>query len=87
MVWAAVLLSFYLLALSLVQQWMDAGGRLPTEWLLMLGFGLLSWVLWWVLGKSRDTLSHSARRRIILEEDAVEPAAPLPTSRLDVITK
>jgi basic amino acid/polyamine antiporter, APA family len=66
LVWAAVLFSFYLLVLSLVQQWMDAGRRLPTEWLLMVGFGSVSWVLWFTLRRSRSSLSSEARRRIIL---------------------
>jgi len=87
LVWAAALFSIYLLVLSLVQQWMDAGGRLPAEWLLIVGFGSLSWLLWWVLAKSRDSLSNVERRRIILEENVVETASPVPTSRLDVITK
>ncbi len=68
LVWAAVLFSFYLLVLSLVQQWMDAGRRLPTEWLLMVGFSALAWLLWLGLRSSRDSLSPGQRRRIILEE-------------------
>jgi basic amino acid/polyamine antiporter, APA family len=66
LVWAAVLFSFYLLVLSLVQQWMDAGRHLPTEWLLMVGFGSLAWALWFAQRKSRDSLNSAARRRIIL---------------------
>jgi hypothetical protein len=66
LVWAAVLFSFYLLVLSLVQQWMAAGRHLPTEWLLMVGFGSLSWALWFAQREARDSLSTEARRRIIL---------------------
>jgi amino acid transporter len=66
LVWAAVLFSFYLLVLSLVQQWMDAGRHLPTEWLLMVGFGSLSWALWFAQRKSRDSLNSAERQRIIL---------------------
>jgi len=72
LVWAAVLLSFYLLVLSLIQQWMDAGRRLPTEWRLMVGFASLAWLLWLGLRKSRDSLSSVQRRRIILEEGPPE---------------
>jgi len=68
LVWAAVLFSFYLLVLSLIQQWIDAGRRLPTEWRLLVGFGALSWLLWLGLRSSRDSLSSGQRRRIILEE-------------------
>jgi APA family basic amino acid/polyamine antiporter len=78
LVWAAALFSIYLLVLSLVQQWMDAGGRLPTEWLLIAGFGLLSWLLWFALGKSRDSLGSVQRRRIMLEEGPAESPEPTP---------
>lgn len=87
LVWAAVLFAFYLLVLSLIQQWMDAGRGLPTEWLLMVGFGSLAWVLWLGLRKSRGSLSEVQRRRIILEEDSTAASSVQPTSRLDVITK
>jgi hypothetical protein len=66
LVWAAVLLSVYLLVLSLIQQWIDAGRHLPTEWLLLAGFGVLSWLLWIALRRSRDSLSSEERRLIIL---------------------
>jgi APA family basic amino acid/polyamine antiporter len=87
LVWAAVLFAFYLLVLSLVQQWMDAGRGLPTEWLLMVAFGALAWLLWRGLRKSRHSLSDVQRRRIILEEGSAEAAGVQPTSCLDVITK
>jgi len=87
LVWAAVLFAIYLLVLSLLQQWMDAAGRLPVEWLLMVGFGVLAWLLWRALRTARDSLSSDQRRRIILEEGGPQPAAVQPTSRLDVITK
>jgi basic amino acid/polyamine antiporter, APA family len=66
LVWAAVLFSCYLLVLSLLQQWMDAVRRFPTEWLLLAGFGSSSGVLWFALRRSRDSLGSEARRRIIL---------------------
>jgi hypothetical protein len=45
---------------------MDAGRHLPTEWLLMVGFGSLSWALWFAQRKSRDSLNSAERQRIIL---------------------
>lgn len=67
LVWAAAAFSVYLLALSLVQQWIDAGRKIPAEWLLMAGFGALCWLLWFLLAKSRSSLGSEARRHIILD--------------------
>ncbi len=82
LVWAAVAFSLYLLVLSLVQQWVDAGGRMPAEWLLMAGFGALSLLIWFVLARSRASLGAAERRRVMLEEEgaAAAVAAAKPAS-------
>lgn len=67
LVWFAAACSLYLLVLSLVQQWMDAGDRLPLEWLLMAGFGVLAVLLWFVLAPARDSLDGESRRRVMLQ--------------------
>ena len=69
MVWAAALFSLYLIGLSLLQQYKDAGNRLPPEWLLMLGCAVLGWISWLSTTAPRNGLNESERRRIMLEED------------------
>ncbi|HVW71314.1 MAG TPA: APC family permease, partial [Steroidobacteraceae bacterium] len=69
LVWTAALFSLYLIGLSLLQQWFDAGNKLPPEWLLILGVGVLGWLLWVGSARSRAGLGPAARRRIILEGD------------------
>jgi len=68
-VWAAALFSWYLIGLSLLQQYKEAGSRLPPEWWLMLGFAMLGWISWLSTGVSRGRLSEAERRRIIFEEN------------------
>jgi APA family basic amino acid/polyamine antiporter len=68
-VWTAALFSWYLIGLSLLQQYKDAGSRLPPEWWLMLGFAMLGWIYWLSTGASRGRLSEAERRRIIFEEN------------------
>ena len=68
LVWAAAVFSVYLIVLSLIQQRMDAGGRLPPEWLLLLGLSAAGWALWIRSARSRSDVSEAERRRIILEE-------------------
>ena len=70
LVWLAAAFSVYLIVLSLIQQRMDAGGKLPPEWLLLLGLGATGWALWKSSAVSRRGLSEAQRRRIILEEGA-----------------
>src|SRR6202011_4614793 len=53
LVWSAVLFSTYLLVLSLLQQWVDAGSRLPAEWLPVAGFAGCPRVLWVLLAPPR----------------------------------
>jgi len=65
----AAAFSMYLIFLSLVQQRMEAGGRLPAEWLMMLVIGGISWWFWVRSKNRRDAISTEERRRIILEED------------------
>jgi APA family basic amino acid/polyamine antiporter len=70
LVWGAAAFSIYLVVLSLIQQRMDAGGRLPPEWLLLVGLGASGCALWAGSASSRGELSDAERRRIILEEGA-----------------
>jgi basic amino acid/polyamine antiporter, APA family len=67
-VWAAALFSVYLIGLSLLQQYKDAGNRLPPEWWLMIGCAVLGWISWLSTAGSRGRLSEAERRRIIFEE-------------------
>ena len=69
LVGAAALFSLYLIGLSLLQHYKDAGNRLPPEWLLLIGCALLGWIAWLSSGTSRRRLSEAQRRRIILEQD------------------
>jgi amino acid transporter len=69
LVGAAALFSLYLIGLSLLQQYKDAGNRLPPEWLLLIGCAALGWIAWLSSGASRRRLSEAQRRRIILEQD------------------
>ncbi|MEP6546924.1 MAG: APC family permease [Gammaproteobacteria bacterium] len=68
-VWTAALFSLYLIGLSLLQQYRDAGSRLPPEWLLLLGFCVVGWISWVSARGSRGALSEAERRHIIFEED------------------
>lgn len=70
LVWTAALFSLYLIGLSLVQQWFDAGRKLPPEWLLILAVGVLGVLLWRSSARTRASLSPARRRAIILEGDA-----------------
>jgi amino acid transporter len=70
MVWAAALFSLYLIALSLLQQYKDAGNRWPPEWWLLLGCAAVGWVSWVSTRASREGLSEAERRRIIFEQES-----------------
>ena len=70
LVWAAAAFSLYLIVLSLLQQRVDAGGRLPTEWLLLIGLGLCGWAMWKGSAASRRAITEAERRRIMIEERA-----------------
>ena len=67
-IWAAALFSVYLIGLSLLQQYKDAGNRWPPEWWLLLGFATLGWISWLSTGTSRGRLTEAERRRIIFEQ-------------------
>ena len=66
----AAAFSVYLIFLSLVQQRMAAGGRLPAEWLVMLIIGGIAWWFWVRSKNLRNAIGTEERRRIILEEDS-----------------
>ncbi len=67
LVWGAVTTAVYLFVLSLIQQRMDAGGRVPAEWLLLLGLVVSGWVLWVYSAAARRRISAAERRRIMLD--------------------
>ena len=62
--------ALYLIVLSLFQQWMDAGGKLPPEWLLLLGLALSGWGMWARSARARGRITEAERRRIMFEENA-----------------
>ena len=70
LVWAAAAFSVYLIVLSLVQQRMDADGRTPAEWWLLLTLGLAGWALWAYTAGARRSVSETERRRIVMEDPA-----------------
>ncbi len=70
LVWVAAAFSVYLILLSLVQQRMQADGRMPAEWYVIVAIGVIAWVLWVRSRRIRDKIDALERRRIILEVDA-----------------
>ncbi|MDB6086864.1 MAG: family permease [Gammaproteobacteria bacterium] len=70
LVWTAALFSLYLIVLSLVQQRMDAEGRFPAEWWLLMALGAAGWLLWGYTRASRRGVSETERRRIVMEDNA-----------------
>ncbi len=68
LVWIAALFSLWLIALSLVQQRMDAHVAFPLEWLLLLVLAAVGALTWWRTGASRNAVTPAERRRVILEE-------------------
>jgi amino acid transporter len=70
LVCGAALFSLYLIGLSLLQQYKDAGNRLPPEWWLLLGCAVVGSASWASTRASRDGLSEAERRRIIFEQES-----------------
>jgi amino acid transporter len=70
LVWLGAAFAVYLIILSLFQQWMDAGRKLPPEWLLLLALGISGRVLWARSAQARGAVTEDERRRIMLEESA-----------------
>ena len=68
LVWLGAAFALYLIVLSLFQQWMEAGGKVPPEWLLLLALGLAGWALWAGSARSRGRVTEVERRRIMFEE-------------------
>ena len=58
LVWLATAFSVYLIVLSLVQQRMDAGGRFPAEWWLLLGLVGAAGMLWFASAAARAAASR-----------------------------
>jgi APA family basic amino acid/polyamine antiporter len=71
----AAAFSVYLVFLSLVQQRMEAGGWLPTEWLVMFVIGAIAWWFWARSKNLRNAIGPEERRRIILEQDGQPPGS------------
>jgi len=70
LIWLGAAFALYLIVLSLFQQWVDAGSKLPPEWLLLLGLGLSGWGLWARSARARGGMTEVERRRIMFEESA-----------------
>lgn len=70
LIWLGAAFALYLIVLSLFQQWMDAGDKLPPEWLLLIGLGLSGWGLWAWSARTRGQVTEVERRRIMFEESA-----------------
>ena len=68
LVWLAALFSLYLVGLSLLQQYRDAGNRMPPEWWLLLASLAAGALAWTLGGYSRAALNETQRRRVIFEQ-------------------
>ena len=71
LIWLAASFALYLVGLSLLQQYRDAGNRVPPEWWL-LASALMMGTFAWILGRSsRDALTDTQRSDIIHDRDRV----------------
>jgi amino acid transporter len=68
LVWIGAGFSLWLIGLSLAQQRIDAGGRVPPEWWLIGAMAVLAWGAWYGTAGARAGLSADERRRVVLEE-------------------
>jgi len=68
----AALGSAFALYLALVEPYRAAGGRIPLEWWLFLGWGAVGVVFWLAARRIRSDLSEPERRRIVLGQGVEE---------------
>lgn len=66
--WLATPFSLYLVGLSLLQQYRDAGNLMPPEWWLLLASLAAGALAWTLGGYSRAALNETQRRRVIFEQ-------------------
>jgi amino acid transporter len=64
----AALGSVFLLGSSLRQHWLDAGGSLPLEWVVILVWVVIGAVMWRTSASERAELPPGEQKRIILGE-------------------
>lgn len=65
LIWLAAMFSLYLIGLSLLQEYRDAGNRFPPEWWL-LACALVMGTLGWIMGRnSRSALTEAKRSDVI----------------------
>lgn len=62
---AGALFSF---GLSLYQPYVDAKGKLPLEWVMLVSWVAIGGIAWVVMTKMREAFDRGARRKIILGE-------------------
>jgi len=62
----------FMLVFALYQPYADADGRIPVEWIVLLGWSVLG-VIFWVMARGvRATVSETDRRRLIVGQAAEE---------------
>ncbi len=64
----AALGSLFLFWTALRQHWVDAGGRLPLEWVVIMVWAVLGGVLWSRARAARAVLAPGEQRKIVLGE-------------------
>ncbi|MBL8982244.1 MAG: APC family permease [Gemmatimonadetes bacterium] len=60
---ASALFSF---GLALYQPWVDAKGRIPLEWVMLVAWAIIGGIAWVSAGKVRAAFDRETRRRIIV---------------------
>ncbi|MFV1988567.1 MAG: APC family permease [Gemmatimonadota bacterium] len=65
----AIVLSLGLLATAVYEQYHSAGGRMPTEWIVILAWALLGALFYKAASPMRREVSEEERRRLILDAD------------------
>ena len=64
----AALGSLFLLWSAVRQHWIDAGGTFPLEWVVIIVWAVLGWVLWTRAATARAILAPGEQAKIVLGE-------------------